>query len=141
MLRLNGGWWPTRGLAGSRDMASEEKLGDRKMFLKWPRVTRGPDGQTEYPEAPGIGGRGVWAVNLDGHDPWRAEYAQLVGIEYAWQRVGVLDRYVKALQIQTWLEMLRDDVPEIRSEIDPFIAAGRVPLIGSGVMSASGRHE
>ena len=133
MLRVNGGWWPTRAITDARDLAAEDKLGDTKMFLKWPRRTNGPNGEfTEYPEAPGISGGGVWAVNLS-HEPWRADYAQLVAIEYAWARVGVPDRYVKALQIQTWLEMLADDVPELRSKIAPIIAAGRVPLIGSKV--------
>lgn len=133
MLHANSGWWATRGITDARDLASEDRLGESKMFLKWPRRVKGHnDEYYEYPDAPGISGGSVWAVNL-GHKPWRAEYAQLVGIEYAWARVGVPDRYVKALQIQTWLEMLADDVPELRSTIAPVIAAGRVPLIGSKV--------
>lgn len=131
VLRANGGWWATRAITDARDLASEDKLGDSKMYLKWPRLIKGHNGEYyETPNAPGISGGGVWATNLR-HTPWHAEYAQLVGIEYAWARTGVPDRYLKALQIQTWLEMVRDDIPELRSEIDPFIAAGRVPLIGA----------
>jgi hypothetical protein len=100
MLRVNGGWWPTRAITDTRDLAAEDQLGDRKMFLKWPRRTNGPDGEfTESPEAPGISGGSVWAVKLS-HESRRPEYAQLVGIEYAWARVGVPDRHVKARQIQ-----------------------------------------
>lgn len=133
MLRANGSWWATRAITDVRDLASDDKLGGTKMFLKWPRLIKGHnDEYYETPNAPGISGGSVWATNLD-HSPWRAEYAQLVGIEYAWARTGVPDRYLKALQIQTWLEMVAEDIPQLRPEIDPVIAAGRVPLVGSKV--------
>ena len=53
---------------------------------------------------------------------------QLVGIEYAWARTGVPDRYLKALQIQTWLEMVAEDIPELAPIINPYLAGARFGL-------------
>jgi hypothetical protein len=121
-------WVPTRGILDQCDLADELDLDH--IFLKWPARHRDHDGTChELPEPKGMSGGGVWAPNLS-HQPWRATLMQLVGIEYA---IGSAPagRYLKAFQMQVWLEMLREDLPELAPHIDPVIAAGRVHLPGT----------
>lgn len=126
VLKANAGWWPTRGILDRRDLA-EDVDSNRKIFLKWPGRREGHNGEWyEYPEPLGISGGGVWATNFS-QTPWRPEFLQLVGIEYAVQR-GPPDRYLRAFQMQVWLEMLREDAPELAKHIDPILAAGRFQI-------------
>jgi len=127
VLKTGASWWATRGILDARDLA-EAPDPARKLFLRWPSRVEGTDGEWyEYPEPGGMSGGGVWATNVR-HAQWRASNLQLVGIEYAFQRVGAPDRYLKACQIQVWLEMLREDVPELACHIDPLLGAGDLAL-------------
>lgn len=72
-----------------------------------------------------MSGGGVWALNERADGNWRAEYIQLVGIEYAIERHAPAGRYLRAFQMQVWLRMLREEGAALASHIDPVIAAGR----------------
>lgn len=76
-----------------------------------------------------MSGGGVWALN-DRAQGWRADHMQLVGIEYA-LGIAPAGRYLKAFQMQVWVWMLRDDLPELARDIEPILEAGRHALGGS----------
>lgn len=114
-----------RGL--KEDLGEEPDL-TRNIYMHWPKRLVQNDGTSvEYPEAPGISGGGVWAVNAN-HPRWSASCIQLVGIEHSWAHRGVPDRFLRANQIQLWLQMLAEDLPALRGELAPLIAAGRFDL-------------
>jgi hypothetical protein len=100
----------------------------RRIFLEWPTTAKDLAGEWHgYPEPKGMSGGGVWASNLS-YAPWRADVVQLVGIEYAVERHAPAGRYLKAFQMQVWLKMLREDIPELAHQIDPILAAGRFAI-------------
>jgi hypothetical protein len=98
------------------------------MFLDWPKRLKDLDDEwRDLPEPNGMSGGGVWALNKR-HRPWRPDVVQLVGIEYAVERRAAAGRYLRAFQMQVWLQMLREDVPELAKYIDPMLAAGGVVI-------------
>jgi hypothetical protein len=118
-------WVPTRGIHDQHDLS--DTLDPSHIFLRWGRQKDLDGTWHEIPWPKGMSGGGVWALNLK-HDPWRADRMQLVGIEYALGSAPA-GRYLKAFQMQVWLQMLREDLPELAQHVDPILAAGRL-LIG-----------
>ncbi len=116
-------WWGTRALMDDHDI--REPSDPRRMYLKWPKWSLNHDGtRNEYPEPGGISGGAVWALNSK-QPTWTGDHIQLVGIEYSQRRDGVPERYLRAYQMQVWLELLATDRAELRPIIEPHIAAGR----------------
>jgi hypothetical protein len=118
-------WWLARALMDPRDLGEAADF-EKRMYLEWPRSRLGHNGETyPYPEAPGMSGGAVWAVNASAPS-WRPENIQFVGVEYSWKTGGgAAYRFLRAFQAQVWLEMVADDLPELRRFIDPVLAAGR----------------
>jgi hypothetical protein len=122
-LTVGAQWFPVAALGRQEDLNETPEL-SRRLYLHWPRLVDECDGNVvEQPDAPGMSGGGVWALNIE-QPNWSARCAQLVGIEYSWAHRGVPDRFLRAYQIQLWLRMVADDHPELRAEIDPYIVAG-----------------
>lgn len=117
---------PTRGIRKADKLV--EPLHPDRMFLDWPKRLKDLDDEwRDLPEPNGMSGGGVWALNKR-HRPWRPDVVQLVGIEYAVERRAAAGRYLRAFQMQVWLQMLREDVPELAKYIDPMLAAGGVVI-------------
>lgn len=115
------GVWPTRAM--TEEQVGPDTTGCR-IFLDWPSSVECHDGSYErYPEASGISGGAIWALNLTGHgDAWRADQMQLIGVQFAVQKANGY-RYLIGQQMQTWLEMVAEDIPELRREIEQHLAA------------------
>lgn len=118
--------WATRAMTG-------EEIGEvdreRRLHLLWPRMVMGHnENPYEYPEAPGLSGGAIWSVNTRAHgEAWRADQAQLIGIEFAAHRARGY-RYLIGQQIHIWLEMVAADLPELAPTIDPYLAGARFAL-------------
>jgi hypothetical protein len=94
-------------------------------------VTGHNDESYEYPEAPGLSGGAIWSLNIKSHgQEWRADQAQLIGVEFAVQRDQGY-RYLIGQQIHLWLEMLAEDVPALAPVIGQHLAGARVLLKGN----------
>jgi len=76
-----------------------------------------PDGfLKQVPKAVGLSGGGIWKVNPRADGIWSPDAAQLVAIQYSWSEV---DRWLRGTLIREWLQMLRADLPELATVIDP----------------------
>lgn len=62
------------------------------------------------PEPYGISGGGIWALDVNCEGIWAPSKAKLIGIEHSWDPS---EHYLRATQIQHWLQMLKEDVPEL----------------------------
>lgn len=124
-----GSFWATKPLTERADLGYEPEL-DRRIYLDWPTQIIGHDGEPyPLPEAWGMSGGGIWALNLrdDAPETWRPEYAQLVGIETGWLRHDVPRRHLRGYQMHSWLRMLAEDLPELETTIRPFLDATSLP--------------
>jgi hypothetical protein len=133
ILSLGAQWYPVGPLFKREELGEEPDLA-RRLYLHWPKHVEDNSGNVvEHPEAFGISGGGIWALNV-AQENWSPRCIQLVGIEYSWEHRGVPDRFLRAYQMQLWLQMLAEDIPALRPEIEPFIEAGRhqLPRAGSG---------
>ncbi len=121
-----GRMFPTRAM-------SRAEVGEvdhaRRIHLHWPRIVAGHNDESfEYPEAPGLSGGAIWAMNTDTHgEGWRADLAQLIGIEFAVQRARGY-RYLIGQQLQVWLEMVAEDVPELEPIVRAHLVACRTVI-------------
>ena len=131
ILSLGAQWFSVGALLKREELGEDPDLA-RKLYLHWPKHVEDNSGTiVEHPEAFGISGGGVWALNL-AQEGWGPRCIQLVGIEYSWAHRGVPDRFLRAYQIQLWLQMLAEDIPALRPEIEPFIEAGRYQFPRAG---------
>lgn len=116
----------------TRSMTADE-IGDvdreRRIHLLWPRIVMGHnDDAYAYPEAPGLSGGAIWSLNTRAHGAsWRADQAQLIGVEFAAQRARG-HRYLIGQQIHVWMEMVAEDIPELAPIIAPYLAGARFVL-------------
>lgn len=119
------GTWATRPL-GKEDVDSGDW--ERRMYLEWPGTIPGANGVSyEYPAPAGLSGGGLWALNTEAHGrSWRADQAQLVGIELACVRHG--RRYLVGQQIHVWLEMVAEDIPELAPIIKEHLTGGQLSI-------------
>ena len=62
---------------------------------------------SELPDAPGISGGGIWALNLNSAGLWSPDRMRLIGVEHCWSERR---RYVRGSQLQHWLDMVHTDV-------------------------------
>lgn len=88
------------------------------MFLEYPPAANVPGGTKRLPKAPGLSGSGMWTINDATDSFWSPDHARLVGIEHCWMK----DEYLRGNPMREWLQMVREDIPELAPEIDPFLA-------------------
>jgi len=88
------------------------------IFVEYPKAAYTEHGLKELPVAEGLSGSGLWLLNDEQPGLWTPEHAQLVGIQNAWSKF----KYLRGNRIRDWLKMVREDIPELASEIDPFLA-------------------
>ena len=95
-----------------KELESDIMSHDDKIYLEW---------QNNYPHPMGLSGAPIFAPNLERHsDNWRAEYSQLIGIQYGTgKRMG--HEYVAGTKINILLELLLNDYPSLKSEIEPYL--------------------
>ena len=72
------------------------------------------EGTVPMPPAPGLSGSGLWRVNPSGSSIWSPDSARLVAVQQSWMP----DQYLRGTRIGDWLKMVREDIPELASEID-----------------------
>ena len=129
VITANGYFWATRALVDRADLGYEPDM-ENRLYLDWPKEIVGHDGGPyPLPDAPGMSGGGIWALNLNrlAGDAWRPQHAQLIGIETGWIRRDVPRRHLRGYQMHTWLQMVRDDIPELASVIDPYLSVVAFP--------------
>jgi len=88
------------------------------IFMEYPREAYTEEGRRELPKAPGLSGSGLWLLNDERPGFWTPEHAQLIGIETGWLEF----EYLRGSPIRAWLQMVREDIPELAHEIDPVLA-------------------
>jgi hypothetical protein len=87
------------------------------IFIEYPKAAYTEHGLKDLPVAQGLSGSGLWLLNNEQPGLWTPEHAQLVGIQNAWSEF----KYLRGDRIQDWLEMVREDIPDLASEIDPIL--------------------
>ena len=89
-------------------------------FLRYPdRGVSDMDGKPVAASDPhGVSGATVWAVEINEHRIWLPERARVIGIQHSWSR----GKWLRATQVQHWLRLLSEDVPQLRPLIDPILA-------------------
>lgn len=118
--------WTTRGLA-EEDVAGVDR--SRRLYLEWLRMVPGLNDQSyEQPDAHGLSGGGIWAINTRAHgEAWRPDQAQLIGIQFAVDR----DQghcHLIGQQIHVWLEMVAEDLPELAHTINAHLRGAQLLL-------------
>lgn len=117
-------WGAGRALHLKEDLRATPDL-ERRIYIDWPRIVDTVAGtRYENPPAPGMSGGGIWLTQL-GRPDWRPDQIQLIGIENAWRPSGVPDRYLLGYQMQEWLKMIAEDVPELEPVVAPVMVAGK----------------
>jgi hypothetical protein len=91
---------------------------DTDIFFEYPTEANTEEGRKPLPHAEGLSGCGIWLVNDEDGGVWAPDRAQLVGVEHGWLEY----EYLRGNPIRVWLEMVREDIPELASEIDPMLA-------------------
>jgi hypothetical protein len=69
---------------------------------------------SSLPSPKGVSGGGIWLPGLDEKALWSPKKARLIGIPRAWWR-GYREEV--ALHIEHWLELVANDIPELKNEI------------------------
>lgn len=95
-----------------------------ELYLDW-RDPHGTPDTPDYPAPYGVSGGGVWALNPA--DRWLPSCIQLVGIEFS-QRNGGGHRFLVGQQMQVWLEMVAEDIPELSESILQFLNGSRFAI-------------
>jgi hypothetical protein len=104
----------TLGAATIRDRYNA----DYDTYVAWPEgeVSPGsPDGWLKtLPTAPGMSGCGIWLVMHRDGSIWVPDKMRMVAIQHSWHEG---ERWLRGTQIQHWLRMVADDLPDLRAEI------------------------
>jgi hypothetical protein len=88
------------------------------IFVQYPKEAYTEAGMKALPAAPGLSGSGMWLLNDEQRGLWTPDHAQLIGIETGWLEF----EYLRGNPIREWLQMVREDIPELAPEIDPLLA-------------------
>jgi hypothetical protein len=81
------------------------------------RSTDGVPAMAPHPH--GLSGCAIWALDANREGLWTPQNAKLIGIEHSWLKK---ENWIRGTQIQHWLELVRDDIPTLRTAIDPVVA-------------------
>lgn len=84
-------------------------------FLAWPRDEdrNAPEGWLRRaPNAKGISGAGVWMIG-NSADIWMPTSSRMVAVEHSW----VEGAWLRGTQVQHWLRMLVEDVPDVAGAV------------------------
>lgn len=86
----------------------------RDIFLAYPdEGLLGPNGPMRGISAPGLSGAGVWTAQTGKQGVWSPDHCKLIAIENSWLRW----KYVKCSQVQHFLLLVADSVPELAPTI------------------------
>lgn len=88
----------------------------RDIYLAYPDddLTRSDGASMRGIEAFGVSGGGIWSADANRDGVWTPDACKLIGIETSWLRF----KWVRGIQIQHWLDLVRQDIPELAPEID-----------------------
>lgn len=90
----------------------------RDIYLMYPERLPTTHGTMELPRAFGLSGSGIWAVNPRSDGFWSPDMAQLVAIQRSWREW----EWLRGTYVSEWLLMVKEDVPELASLIEPVLA-------------------
>jgi hypothetical protein len=91
------------------------------VFADYPREVNvdAPEGWLKAaPDPGGLSGAGLWRINMRKAGIWTFDDVQLVAVQHEAVRS---DRWLRGTRIRHWLELVRDDFPDLASTIDPVL--------------------
>jgi hypothetical protein len=91
---------------------------EHDLYAEYPNEMMTEGGVLPLPDAPGLSGSGLWRVNPMPGGVWTPDRAKLVAVQHSWSQNG---GYLRGTLMRHWLQMLREDVPELAGEIDPTL--------------------
>ena len=95
------------------------------IYVAFESVMKTADGFRKTPDAKGLSGSGIWVVRPEYAGVWTPDVAKLVAIEHMRPRSG---EWLQCNSIRRWLTMMREDFPDLGSEIDPVLALSQPAL-------------
>jgi hypothetical protein len=110
---INNMEWPTFNADPPLDQSID-------ILMKYPSGTadthRTDTGEPiELPDPRGMSGGGLWDIGLETGEVWTTDSAFLFGIQSTW---FLGKRFVRAVQIAHWLELVKDRIPELSNAIE-----------------------
>lgn len=96
---------------------SGQGTAEHDLFVEYLSTMETAGGTVPMPRAPGLSGSGLWRVNPNPSGIWSPDSARLVAVQQSWMP----DQYLRGTRIGDWLKMVREDIPELASEIDPVL--------------------
>jgi hypothetical protein len=64
-----------------------------------------------------MSGGSMWTMALDSPGAWTPACPKLIGIQHCWAE----NNWLRGTQIQHWLAMIAQDIPELAPIVDPVI--------------------
>jgi hypothetical protein len=109
------------GVGACTPMLGADELANRfrpdfDTYVAWPDLEheRVDEGWVRRsPAAYGVSGGSIWVLFQDDEPIWRPECARMVAIEQSWMR----GEWLRGTQVQHWLRMVAEDIPELRDVI------------------------
>lgn len=81
------------------------------ILLKYPKMVEDVDGNSvKIPDAPGISGGGIWAMNAKFDGIWSTGITNLIGIHTRWNSK---ERFLVGVQIQHWINLINRNYDDI----------------------------
>jgi hypothetical protein len=99
---------------------------ERSLFVEYKGEMKTAEGTKPLPNAHGLSGSGLWVVNPQRAAIWTPDLAQFAAIQHAWAR----GEHLSGTLVREWLQMLREDIPDVSSAIDPLLDGGRYAPTG-----------
>jgi hypothetical protein len=91
----------------------------RDVLMYYPSEMSSAEGRKSAPDPHGLSGCGLWMVNAEEGGVWTPDRAQLVGIQISARP----QEWLRGNLMREWLRLVRDDIPDLRAEIDPVLEA------------------
>lgn len=84
---------------------------DKHILLNYQELVEDSDGNTvKIPDAPGISGGSIWAINAKTKGIWSPQNTNLIGIQSLWNQK---ERYLVGIQIQHWINLIKTNYDDL----------------------------
>jgi hypothetical protein len=91
-----------------------EPADSQNVYLEYPESMFTAEGVRPTPDPEGLSGSGMWLVNPKTNGLWTPDAAKLVAV----QECAPKRRWLRGTPIRAWLQMVREDIPDLAFEID-----------------------
>ena len=85
----------------------------RDLYVGYPTQMHTAEGMKPLPRAPGLSGSGMWVVNPRKEGVWTPDLAQITAVQQSWYEF----EWLRGTPMREWLQLVRDDIPELAPEI------------------------